>query len=93
MITVKITNNNLLADLEASHYEYTSYMDILNSAKINGYTQEYWSLWEQFMEVQSEYETFKEHLRVEFVVPAVGDNYNGIWEVDFDQGVVFIISN
>ena len=90
MIIVQVDNENLVKNLEVSHYEYVSYNNMLESAKVNGYNQEYWDLWSQYMEVCSEYETLKEHIRVEFIVPAVGEDYPGWWEIDFENKIITI---
>ena len=90
MKIIQIDNKDLVADLEVSYYEYNSYVNMLKEAKNNGYNSEYWSLWEQYMEVCSEYETLKEHIRAEYVVPAVGENYPGTWEVNFDNQEIYI---
>ncbi len=93
MKIIQIDNKDLVADLEVSHYEYNSYLNMLQEAKSNGYNSEYWSLWGQYMEVCSEYETLKEHIRAEYVVPAVGENYPGWWEIDFDTCKITIHKN
>lgn len=93
MKIVKIDNEDLITNLEASYYEHNSYLDMLKYIKENGYNNEYWDIWEQYMEVRSEYDTLKEHIRVEYVIPAVGDNYPGWWEIDFDKRQLFIYHN
>lgn len=91
---VKITDLNLLTDLKTSFCEHNSYLNILDcERKTNGYSEEYWKLWSQFMEVMSEYNTFKEKLRIAFIVPAVGENYPGWWEIDFQNKTVIIHDN
>ena len=90
---IKIIDENLVIDLETSHHEYNSYLNMLENSKINGYDEEYWSLWKQFMEVRAEYDTLKEHIRVDYVIPAVGENYPGWWEIDFNKNEIIIHHN
>ena len=93
MIT-DVKNNELLADLEVSHYEQASYQNILNGiVKNHGYNEEYWKIWEQYMSVRSEYDTLKEHIRVEYIIPAVGEDHPGWWEIDFNNGIITIYDN
>jgi hypothetical protein len=90
MLKIKIKNSTLLNDLEVSHYEYNSYISILNEIRTRGYDEKYWDFWSQYMEAFAEYETLKEHLRVEIIIPIVGNNYNGNWEVNFETGEILI---
>lgn len=90
MLKIKIKNSTLLNDLEVSHYQYNNYINLLNEIRTRGYDEKYWDFWTQYMAVFTEYETLKEHLRVEIIVPVVGDNYNGNWRVDFENGEILI---
>ena len=90
MIKAKIENSDLLTNLEIAHYEFNSYVDILNEVKTHGYNEEYWNIWNQYMQIYVEYETLKEELRTQIIVPIVGDNYPGGWEVNFDTQEIYI---
>ena len=90
MLKAKIENSDLLTRLEIAHYEFNSYLDILNDIKSRGYDDEYWNMWKQYMSVLTEYETIKEELRVTIIVPIVGENYPGVWEAKFDTQEIYI---
>lgn len=90
MFQIDISKIKLFSDLEVCYYEYCAYTDILRGARSNGYNEEYWNLWSQYMEVLGEYETLKEHLRVEVIVPLMGENTPCNWEVKFEEGLLYI---
>ena len=84
----------LFTNLEVVHYEFNSYLNILHDLKINsGYNEEYWDTWKEYIRILGEYETLKEQLRIDFIIPIVGDDFNGNWEANFDTGEVIIIPN
>lgn len=84
----------LFTNLEVVHYEFNSYLNILHDLKINsGYNEEYWNTWKEYIRVLGEYETLKEQLRIDFIIPIVGDDFNGNWEANFDTGEVIITPN
>ena len=89
MYKVNIADTDLFDDLEVAYYEYNSYFNIINTIKNQGYDENYWDVWFQYMEVLVEYETLKERLRVEIIVPVVGEIFDR-WEVNFEEGVVYI---
>ena len=43
----------------------------------------YKSTWEDYLNALKAYDTEKENFRVNYIVPAVGENFNGRWEVTF----------
>ena len=90
MKITQIADKNFITNLKISCDEYNNYLNMLKQIKKNGYNNEYWLLWKQFMDVCSEFNTLKEQLRVNYVVPIVGENHPGEWTVDFKTGDVFI---
>lgn len=95
MFKIAMKDAELFAELEIAHYEFNSYANILNDMKNsdNGYNDEYWSTWKEYIKVLGEYETLKEKLRIQFVVPIVGEGYDGNWEANFDENMIYIYGN
>ena len=91
---IEIKDDELLADLEVNHYECLSYENILSeTARSYGYNESYWEIWKQYMEVFVSYYTLKEHFRTNYIIPAVGENYPGWWEVNFENKTITIHEN
>ncbi len=94
MFKIQMKDVELFTNLEVVHYEFNSYLNILHDLKINsGYNEEYWDTWKEYIRILGEYETLKEQLRIDFIIPIVGDDFNGNWEANFDTGEVIIIPN
>ena len=94
MFKIQMKDVELFTNLEVVHYEFNSYLNILHDLKINsGYNEEYWDTWKEYIRILGEYETLKEQLRIDFIIPIVGDDFNGHWEANFDTGEVIIIPN
>ena len=93
MKIIRVDDNDFIDELEVSHYEFNSYTNMLDYSKENGYNDEYWDIWQQYMEVYVEYTTLKEKLRVNYIVPAVGENYPGWWEINFERKEIYIHKN
>lgn len=89
----ELSENDLFTNLEVVHYEYESYLNILEDLKKKGYNDEYWTTWKDYIRVLGEYETLKEQLRVTFVIPLVGDGFDGNWEANFETGEIYIVGN
>lgn len=92
MFKISMENVELFTQLEITHYEFNSYIDILADMRNNNtnYNENYWRIWKEYINILGEYETLKEKLRVEFIVPIVGEGYGGNWEANFDEGIVYI---
>lgn len=91
MFKISMKDVELFTNLEITHYEFNSYLNILTDIRNSkGYNEEYWNTWNDYIKVLVEYETLKEQLRIQFVVPIVGEDYNGSWEANFEEGVVYI---
>lgn len=87
---IKCEQSELLADLEVSYYEYLSYQNMINSLrKNNQYDENYWDMWSQYMEVTAEYETLKEHLNAEIIIP-ITDKKSCNWNVNFETNEIYI---
>ena len=94
MFKIQMKDVELFTNLEVVHYEFNSYLNILHDLKINsGYNEEYWDTWKEYIRILGEYETLKEQLRIDFIIPIVGDDFNGNWEAKFDTGEEIIIQN
>ena len=94
MFKIQMKDVELFTNLEVVHYEFNSYLNILHDLKINsGYNEEYWDTWKEYIRILGEYETLKEQLRIDFIIPIVGDDFDGNWEANFDTGEIVIIPN
>ena len=94
MFKIEMKDVELFTNLEVVHYEFNSYLNILHDLKINsGYNEEYWDTWKEYIRILGEYETLKEQLRIDFIIPIVGDDFDGNWEANFDTGEIVIIPN
>ena len=94
MFKIQMKDVELFTNLEVVHYEFNSYLNILHDLKINsGYNEEYWDTWKEYIRILGEYETLKEKLRIQFIVPIVGEGYDGNWEANFDENMIYIYGN
>ena len=81
---IQIDNQELCELLEIAHCECHYYNNMLNIIKNKqGYTETYWEIWQQYMSVLSNYNTFKEMIRVYYIVPEIGENGLCQWSIDF----------
>ena len=87
-----VEHEDILNKLERAYYEVQGRQNIINFMIVNGMSenknfQTYWDTYLCYLKV---YENFKEEFRVTCVLPLVGENFEGNWEVDFNRKEVKI---
>lgn len=86
MKIVEIPNQeNAILALEKANYEVQGYQSILQYMLNNNMKDHptYKSTWEDYLNALKTYDAEKENFRVNYIVPVVGNNFNGRWEVTF----------
>lgn len=81
--------------LEKINYEVQGHQNILNFMIINNLTDsaQYKKCWNEYLALLKQYDIEKENFRKTYIVPEVGNNFNGTWEVNFITQEVSIHEN
>lgn len=94
MLKLSLKDNEIFTNLEIIHYEYESYVQILEYMEANNqYDEEFWTLWKKYMELYAIYETLKKSIHINIVLPVTGNNFHGHWEINFDEEEITIFDN
>ena len=67
-MTIIPIDKELCEQIDIEYYKYSTYIRMLEFAKKNGYEDQYWELWNQFMEVQVSCNTLDEIIRIKYWV-------------------------
>ena len=81
-MTIIPIDKELCEQINIEYYKYSTYIHMLEFAKKNGYGDQYWELWNQFMEVQVSCNTLDEIIRIKYIVPYFNEERKH-WKINF----------
>lgn len=94
MTTLKLVEaTNDINKLERLFYEMRARENIFNFLILNNMknTENYQSIWEEYICYIKAYEELKEEFRIKYIVPNTPENFKGKWELFFNKGGEIVI--
>lgn len=86
-----LKDNKIFNDLAIVYYECNSFMEIIDYYESTyNYNEEFWAAWRKYFEAYAAQETLKKMLHIDFVIPLMGKEFQGSWEVNFDNDEITI---